>query len=202
MAVPTAIPPVSHSPFLGLLPLELRLEIYGYLLVHPPGKGTPMSPPRRDKCNHDKHLHPAILLANRQINAEGTPVLYGQNTFLAHPTMLSNFPRLRAGFPPVREVAVLPRIRRFHVRIRLDCDPNVEREAVTKAFSGVEELIVDAWQAMFLGSDHEALRVFEGVRGVTRARVTGSTTGFDGYARWLEGAMESPLGREIEFIGG
>lgn len=188
--------PVSQSPFLNLLPLELRLEIYAYLLVHP--QGIPAATPsgRSKKSGNEKELHPAILLVNRQINAEGTPVLYGKNTFLAHPTMLSGFPRLRADFAPVKEAAVLPRIRRFHVRLRLDCDVGVERDAVTKAFSGVEELVVDVWQTVFWGADHEALRVFEGVRGVRRVSITGSTTGFDEYARWLEKAMGSPMVRD------
>jgi len=202
MTVESTVPTPPRSLFLCVFPLELRLEIYIYLLVHPPSKRIPMFPPHHGNSSHDQRLHPAILLTNRQINAEGTPILYGQNTFLAHPTMLSDFPRLRPNFPPVREVTVLPQIRRFLVRVRLDCDANVDREAVTRAFSGVEELVVDVWQAMFLGADNEALKVFEGVRGVRRARVTGSTTGFDGYARWLEGKMESPLGKEMEYVGG
>ncbi|GJC93848.1 hypothetical protein ColKHC_02674 [Colletotrichum higginsianum] len=71
--------------------------------------------------------------------------------FLAHAMLLASFPRLRSWYPPVRERSVLPRIRRFHVRVRLDCDPTFDAGAATAAFSGVEELVVEVWQAVFQG---------------------------------------------------
>ncbi|GJC88191.1 hypothetical protein ColLi_11029 [Colletotrichum liriopes] len=171
----------SRCQFLDL-PLEIRLDIYAHLLLHPPiDKLSPTRPVAR--------VHPAILSASRQTHAEGTPVLYSKNMFLAHTTLLASFPRLRPWYPPIRERSVLPHIRRFHIRVRLDCDPAFDASAAAAAFSGVDELVVEVWQAMFQGADHGTLRVFEGVRGVRDVKVYGSITGFEGYVRWLEGVM-------------
>ncbi|GKT85127.1 hypothetical protein Ct61P_02977 [Colletotrichum tofieldiae] len=171
----------SRCQFLDL-PLEIRLDIYAHLLLHPPiDKLSPTRPVTR--------VHPAILSASRQTHAEGTPVLYSKNVFLAHTTLLASFPRLRPWYPPIRERSVLPHIRRFHIRVRLDCDPAFDASAAAAAFSGVDELVVEVWQAMFQGADHGTLRVFEGVRGVRDVKVYGSITGFEGYVRWLEGVM-------------
>ncbi|GKT50274.1 uncharacterized protein ColSpa_10455 [Colletotrichum spaethianum] len=176
----------SKCHFLDL-PLEIRLDIYAHLLLHPPiDKLNPNRPAAR--------IHPAILTASRQTHAEGTPVLYSKNMFLAHATLLASFPRLRLWYPPVRERSVLPQIRRFHIRVRLDCDPAFDASAAAAAFSGVDELVVEVWQAMFQGADHGALQVFEGVRGVRDVKVYGSITGFEGYVRWLEDVMRYDTG--------
>ncbi|KAK1984364.1 hypothetical protein LZ30DRAFT_436596 [Colletotrichum cereale] len=164
------------------LPLEIRLSIYNHLLFHPPiDKLNPARPVKR--------LYPAILSASRQTNAEGTTILYSKNMFLAHATLLASFPRLRPWYPPIRERSVLPHIRRFHIRVRLDCDLAFDASAAAAAFSGVDELVIEVWQAVFQEADHAVLRVFERVRGVKHAKVYGSITGFEGYARWLEGAI-------------
>ncbi|WDK11856.1 hypothetical protein CGRA01v4_03135 [Colletotrichum graminicola] len=171
----------SRCQFLDL-PLEIRLDIYTHLLLHPP----------IDKLNKARpviRLHPAILAASRQTQAEGTAILYSKNIFLAHTTLLASFPRLRPWYPPIRERSVLQHIRRFHIRVRLDCDPAFDASAAAAAFSGVEELIIEVWQAVFQGADHATLRVFEGVRGVRDVKVYGSITGFKEYVRWLEGVM-------------
>lgn len=171
----------SRCQFLEL-PLEIRLDIYTHLLLHPPlDRLRPARPLVR--------LYPAILSASQQTHAEGTPILYTKNMFLAHAMLLASFPRLRSWYPPVRERSVLPRIRRFHVRVRLDCDPTFDAGAATAAFSGVDELVVEVWQAVFQGADHDALRVFEGVRGVKDVKIYGSTRGFEEYVRWLEDVM-------------
>ncbi|OHE91896.1 lysosomal cystine transporter [Colletotrichum orchidophilum] len=164
------------------LPCEIRLDIYTHLLLHPPLD-------RLDSSLPHTRLHPAILAASRQIHAEGMPILYCNNIFLAHAKLLSSFPRLRSWYPPVRERSVLPRIRRFHIRVRLDCDLAFDAEAATAAFSGVDELLVEVWQAAFQSADHGALYVFEGVRGVKAVRIYGSITGFEVYVSWLEGVM-------------
>ncbi|KAK1594734.1 uncharacterized protein LY79DRAFT_588928 [Colletotrichum navitas] len=171
----------SRCQFLDL-PLEIRLDIYTHLLLHPP----------IDKLNTTRpvtRLHPAILAASRQTHAEGTTILYSKNMFLAHATLLASFPRLRPWYPSIRERSVLQHIRRFHIRVRLDCDPTFDASAAAAAFSGVDELIIEVWQAVFQGADHATLRVFEGVRGVRDVKVYGSITGFEGYVRWLEGMM-------------
>ncbi|KAI9158717.1 hypothetical protein HJFPF1_06715 [Paramyrothecium foliicola] len=182
--------PTPRSPFLAL-PLEVRLEIYSYLLHLPP------------YCPHQHHrpgaarVHPGLLLANRQVNAEATPLLYAHNTFVAHPTLLASFPRLRAWYHPVREAAVLARIRRFHVRLRLDCDVPYDRGAVAAAFSGLDELTIDLVQAVFMGVGCANLTRFDKVRGVARVTIRGSTTGFEDYVAWLQGAMTTTPGAAV-----
>ncbi|KAK2000345.1 hypothetical protein LX36DRAFT_654494 [Colletotrichum falcatum] len=171
----------SRCQFLDL-PLEIRLDIYTHLLLHPP----------IDKLNIARpvtRLHPAILSASRQTHAEGTPILYSKNIFLAHATLLASFPRLRPWYPPIRERSVLSHIRRFHIRVRLDCDPAFDASAAVAAFSGVDELVIEVWQAVFQGADHATLRVFEGVRGVRDVKIYGSIMGLEGYVRWLEGVL-------------
>lgn len=81
--------------------------------------------------------------------------------------------------------------------MRLDCDPNFSVEKATDAFSGVEELTLEVCQAQYGSSDHKVLRLFEGIRGVKKARVYGSTTEFPEYAQWLESSMRAPEGEEV-----
>ncbi|CRK23788.1 hypothetical protein BN1723_013125 [Verticillium longisporum] len=89
------------------------------------------------------------------------------------------------------EAAAAARIRRYHMRVRLDCDPAYDRDALARAFADVDELTLEVWQAAFLGADHGVLTLFEGVRGVGRVRIYGSTTGFEDYVQWLRRVMES-----------
>lgn len=171
------------------LPPEIRNEIYSYLLSMPAYSRYE---------SKDAHVYPALLAANHKIHDEATDLLYGTNTFVAHPTMLAAFPRLRAWYDPIKESSVLPRIRRFYLQVRLDCDLPYEADAVTASFSGLDELVIDVVQAMYLGVGHGNLKKFEGVRGVGRVRIMGSTTGFDDYIQWLEKAMMSEPGTEVE----
>lgn len=184
-----AIDSTRHQTGIMDLPVEIRLEIYNYLLEMPAycRRRTP-----------DAHIYPNLLLANKQINCEATDLLYNTNTFLAHPTLLASFPRLRSWYDPVKESSVLPRIRKFHVDVRLDCDLPYEKDAVTKAFSGLDELTIDINQAMYLGVGHGNLAKFEGIRGVKKVFITGSTTGFDDYIKWLKNAMMSQPEDHVE----
>ncbi|KAK1237675.1 hypothetical protein MKX07_006803 [Trichoderma sp. CBMAI-0711] len=198
------------------LPLELRFQIYAHLLTIPPTTTTTSSssstssksspPPSSHAAlsatqpspREPSHVHPAILLANRQINWEATPFLYSSNIFVAHPSLLTTFPRLRNWYPPLREAkSLVPLIRRFHIQVRLDLPLPFDREKARDAFSGLDELSVDVVQAMFLGVDCANLAVFEAVRGVKKVRFGGSTTGFEEYLAWLVGAMTSPVGTEV-----
>lgn len=142
-------------------------------------------------------VHASLLLTCRLIHAEATPILYSLNTFVAHPSLLASFPRLRPWCSPVREAPALALVRRFHLTLRLDCDLPFTRERAARAFSGADELTVEAVQSMFLGVGCANLRVLEGVRGVRRVRIMGSTTGFEEYVRWLEGCMMTPEGGEV-----
>ncbi|RYP59669.1 hypothetical protein DL769_008433 [Monosporascus sp. CRB-8-3] len=77
-----AAPPAT----LLTLPLELRLEIYGYLLT------LPTASQRRQQQTHaeDARLHPAILRACRQLHAEALAFLLETNEFEAHPMLLAS----------------------------------------------------------------------------------------------------------------
>lgn len=81
--------------------------------------------------------------------------------------------------------------------MRLDCDPHFTAEAVNRAFTGVEELTVEVFQAQFGSSDCTVLKLFEGVRGVKKAKVGGSS-GFSVYQGWLESIMMYPAGTKVE----
>ncbi|KAF4970662.1 hypothetical protein FZEAL_9987 [Fusarium zealandicum] len=182
--------PHHQTGFLDL-PVEIRLDIYDQLL-----RTTPYT-----KCcrqNPDNQVHASLLRANRQIHDEATDLLYGTNTFLAHPTLLTSFPRLRAWYDPVQESSIIPRIRRFHAQVRLDVDLPYEADAVTKAFSGLDELSIDVVQAMFLGVGYRNLTKFEGVRGIKKIRIFGSTTGFEDYVEWLKKAMTTEPGEHVD----
>ncbi|OSS50508.1 hypothetical protein B5807_04715 [Epicoccum nigrum] len=68
--------PTSKSPFLDMLPPELRLRVYDHLLVASvPVKGTTA------RRNTRYGLCTAILRVNRQIHAEARSAFYGRNTF-------------------------------------------------------------------------------------------------------------------------
>lgn len=190
------------------LSLELREQIYHYLLHHPPP--DPHSPDLL--TSPPTTLHPAILAVNKQIHLEALPILYAHNTFRSHPTLLTSFPSLHspaagaAGaannnnlYPQISESTCpgVRLIRRWYLKARLDCGPFWTAERISEAFTGVDELTVEVWQSMYAGGGGEVLRLFRGVRGVKRVRIWGSTTGVERYVRWLEGVMTSPEGSEV-----
>lgn len=69
------------SPFLNILPCELRLEIYFYLLV----RDTPLKGCLRRRTTK-YGLDLAILRVNRQIFNEASPVFFGENVFHITPS--------------------------------------------------------------------------------------------------------------------
>lgn len=193
----------TNSPTLMGLPVELRLEIYSYLLTVPEdddhkspsssGTSTPTSarPPMKrnpssSACSTPKpvELYPQILRACRQTYDEAVETLYASNKFAAHSSMLTTFPRLHKGSAPVAAAHLSQMIRRFTLRLRLDVAPNFDAHQATALLSGLDELEVDGWQAQYLGADIGALRMLEGVRGVRRARVWAG--GYEAYALWLQ----------------
>lgn len=217
-----------HSPLLTL-PLEIRLDIYNLLLVLPPitkeedynfrnyastsylptPSSSPIGAPApiatlgqdndRDKGKSHSRVHAAILSTCQQIHAEALPILYSQNTFVAHPSLLTSFPRLRIWYPPVREARLLPYVRRIYLQIRLDCDAQFTRRAATAALSNLDELHLDLAQSVFLGVGYSNLDVLEGIRGVRSVSVGGSTTGFEKYIDWLTRSMAR--GDDEELMG-
>ncbi|KAI0885175.1 uncharacterized protein GGS22DRAFT_139922 [Annulohypoxylon maeteangense] len=196
----TTILTTPPAPTLLTLPPELRLLILSHLLILPPTA----PPPSQNGFPHNPQppslslLHPSILQCSRQLHAEGLPLLYQHNTYLAHNTLLLSLPRLRRAYAPVLCARLSEMITRVHVCVRLDAEPGYDRAMATAQLSGKEEVVLEAWQAMWRGSGPDVLRLFEGVRGVRRARVEGSVGGFEDYARWLEGAMVREVGAVVE----
>lgn len=181
------------------LPLEMRWEIYTYLLQlvdpinFPDGHGHPSNP----------KIYPQILSTCRQVHDEAHAMLYRLNVFTAHPSLLTSFPRLREGYgSPVSSPKMAALVRRARVRVRLDVKPRFTAAAAAEAFSGMDFVAVDVWQADYRGCGREVLELFEGVRGCRRAVVSGSTSGFSCYARWLEESMMKPLGAPGEKYDG
>ncbi|KAM7215840.1 hypothetical protein V8F06_008781 [Rhypophila decipiens] len=190
---------------LNAIPVEIRLEIYNYLLVlhlQPPQTPSLITTTSPNTPIHSfidptsPHLHPSILSTCRQIYHEALPTLYAQNIFLAHESNLTISPHLFLPLPPTRPNPNIRLIRRWRIRVRLDCGfPPWPSDDVRRAFSGAEELTIYVYRAMFIGGvGVDVLRRFEGVRGVRRARILGSVLGFERYVQWLEGRMM----REVE----
>lgn len=171
------------------LPGEIRNQIYTSLLILPS-----ISQPRP---LGDPPLYPQILSTCRKIHLEASQILYGSNTFLAHPQLLSSMPRLRLYCDTISSSSLISMISKYHIRIRLDCDPNFTREKAEIAFSGVEELTIEVFQAQFGSSDYKVLKLFEGVRGVRKVKIYGSVTLFPEYVAWLKEVMMTPIGMEV-----
>jgi hypothetical protein len=201
------IPPATDQSQCRLLqlPAELRTEIWRLLLlqrldeacVHPPGR-----------------FCAKILSTCRQINAEGTPILYGENIFLAHYNLLATLPHFLLQTQPRRISLLNPvkfertrrLIKRYFIFVRLDTDPRYTRQEVEESFNGVEELEMEVFQSSYMTANLDVLRLYEGVRGVGKVTITGSL-GDGKYANWLAKCMQLPPGSPVEpyweqFIGG
>ncbi|KAG4435403.1 hypothetical protein IFR05_009110 [Cadophora sp. M221] len=172
------------------LPGEIRNQIYNQLLILPA-----LSTPRP---LGDPLLYPEILSVCRKVHEEAKQILYGCNTFLAHPNLLGEMPRLRLYYDTIHTRNLISLIQRFHIRVRLDCDPNFSAENAAKSFTGVEELSIEVFQAQFGSSDYKVLKLFEGIRGVKRAKVYGSVIAFPEYVEWLQNSIRTPEGMDIE----
>ncbi|KAM3537955.1 hypothetical protein ARSEF1564_009118 [Beauveria bassiana] len=172
------------------VPVEIRFQIYAELLCLPSFIGSVVV--------HESRVSAAILLTCRRINSEATGFLYSNNMFIAHPSLLADFPRLREWYPPICTLSVLPQISRFHLTIRLVCDLRFDQSSAAAAFSGSKELYVWIVQAVFMGAGHDNLRTLEDVRGVKKLTIRGSTSGFEDYVIWLAQLMRSPLGTETD----
>ena len=154
------------------LPAELRNQIWHYVLVQ---CVTPQLP---------AHHHPAttgsvggrsrfcanVLRTCKRINEEATPVLYGENVFSAHTSLLATLPSLqlsmrpnKVNLPPVKHARVMKLIRRYYIFVRLDTDPRFSNSLVEESFNGCDELYIDVFQAMYGSCDFTVLKLFEGV---------------------------------------
>lgn len=171
------------------LPGEIRNQIYSQLLILPP-----LSVPRLP----NDFLHPKIIATCHKIYLEARMILYGSNTFMAHHNLLSGLPKLRVYMGSISSPSIICLIRRYHIRVRLDCDANFKTNLATKSFTGVEELTIEVFQAQFGSCDYNVLKLFEGVRGVERTRIYGSVQAFPEYVEWLKWTMEAPIDAELE----
>ncbi|OCK80410.1 hypothetical protein K432DRAFT_297750 [Lepidopterella palustris CBS 459.81] len=188
------------------LPPELRNQIYSYLLC------AATAAPARVLSTYDKRMpegdgriYPAILSTCRMVSCEATRLLYGRYIFTAHPQLLTGLPSLSLGtsaysqsnsssacsslLGPILSPRVISLISHWRLTFRLDTDPNFSSSDATAQFSGAQYLEIQVWQAQFEACDSSALRLFEGVRNVGRARVWGSVERT--FAGWLEGVMMS-----------
>lgn len=205
-------PELRHSSLLLALPAELRNSIYRFILLQP--SDIPHALFFLDNTSPDTssnarwpHICTKILRTCKQINAEATPILYGENIFLAHSALLATLPSLllatqphRVVSSPVLQPRVTTMIRRFHIQVRLDVDPRFDAAKLEASFTGAEELVVEVFQAMFESCDFTVLKLFEGVRGVGKAKVFGSV-GDGKYASWLGQNMMSPPGTQATGSG-
>ncbi|KAK0936691.1 hypothetical protein LTR29_011744 [Friedmanniomyces endolithicus] len=195
----------SSSPLLSLPP-ELRNAIWTLLLVHD-AKQQPAPPPPTLPTPPTPGVCANILRTCHQAHKEGTPILYGDNTFLAHTSLLAALPAfllstlpVRIVLPPVTHSRVAALIRRYYIHVRLDTDPRFTRLQAGESFTGAAELEIEVFQSMYGSCDFSVLRLFEGVRGVGRAVVRGSV-GDGRYAEWLVRCMMSPVGSEVLGFG-
>src|SRR5436190_12918122 len=115
------------------IPAEIRNQIYYLLLIVPP-PGTPRPLGVAPK------VYPQILGVCRQIHREAVVVLYGMNTFVAHPARLTESPSLSRMHLPVTSPSLIRFIKRYHIYVRLDCDAHFTAAKARDAFSGVNEL--------------------------------------------------------------
>jgi hypothetical protein len=128
-------------------------------------------------------------------------MLYGDNTFLAHSSLLNGLPRLRLCYDMIKSQRVISLIRKYHLRIRLDCDPAFTWKQTQEAFTGVEELTIEVFESQFGSSDAKVLRLFEGVRGVKEAKIYGSIAAFPEYVPWLEDSIMRSKDEPVVQIG-
>ncbi|KAF1815216.1 hypothetical protein P152DRAFT_431604 [Eremomyces bilateralis CBS 781.70] len=196
---------MSDSPFLRL-PAELRELIYNHVLVFTISHKLRRLFSRGHLSTYLLDASPysfpvSLLQTCRLIHSEATPILYTRNTFTAHPELLTSLPCLLAPERPIRSPRVTRLIQRWYIGVRLDIDPPYSRDAVSRAFTGVKSLVIEPYQPMFDPVEPRgALRLFEGVRGVRRAKVL-MTFGGDGwgkYAEWLEDAIRADVDAEVE----
>jgi hypothetical protein len=163
--------------------------------IHAHQRRTTRSPSSTLLSIPSLHLTPSILLTCKTIHNEATPTLYNQNTFCAHPTLLAQLLYL---FPsrPIVSLSSIKRIKRWYLNIRLDIESRFNSTEVSLASNGCEELEIEAWQAEYGTSDLKTLDLFESVRGIKRAKVTGSVGAM--YCQWLGGCMTSAIGNVVE----
>lgn len=206
-ALTTATAAMSEAFDFLSLPEEIRRFVYLELLVsplHPTDKpvarrdlveaytqshsryrsGDP-SPPKQAAS----FLFPNILASCSFINNEASKILYKENHFCAHPSLLTGMPFFLYESRKLLTPQIVSRraIRRWHLQVRLDCDPRFDAAKLKEAFDGADELSVAASEAMYRSSGLHNLLMFAEIRGVKKTSVTGSVD--PRVAQWLERVM-------------
>jgi hypothetical protein len=100
----------TYSPFLDLLPPELRLRIYTHLLVAP----DPLTGPHARRTT-TYSLHTSILRVNRQVHLEARTVFLGKNTFRITSIPPAGLDTDSGAFEPPLQPKDLPLIRSLEV---------------------------------------------------------------------------------------
>ncbi|KAH8730544.1 hypothetical protein GQ44DRAFT_700498 [Phaeosphaeriaceae sp. PMI808] len=107
----------TQSPFLDILPPELRLNVYEHLLV----ASTPIKGPiARQYASETYDLHTSILRTNKQIHSEARHAFLGKNIFCVNsvPSLTGEDDQEGSGaFEPPLQLKDLPLVR--HLRIDL-----------------------------------------------------------------------------------
>ncbi|KIW03757.1 uncharacterized protein PV09_05062 [Verruconis gallopava] len=183
------------------LPVELRLQIYQYLLTSSEAQLATLRPltTRKHLSSYlipALNIHPNILRTCRLIHEEAGPILYKSNTFCAHPTQLTECPFLVSSDRVVHYSRFKSKIRKWYISLRLDIDSRLKASEVEAAFTGVDSLEIEVWQAMFASADLRVLKLFEGVRDVSTVKIHGSVS--RRYSDWLARCMTSCPGAHIE----
>lgn len=207
----------QHQSRLLALPAELRNAIWELLLIQNTHTTRAFPAPylhtNSGSIGRTRRFCANVLRTCKQINAEGTPILYGENYFSAHSSLLTALPSFllytvpdKVRLPPVVAPRAAQLIRKFFIHVRLDTDPRFSKHQVEESFNGVQELEIEVFQAMYGSSDFSVLRLFEGVRGVGKVVITGSL-GDGKFADWLARCMQQPLGTVAapyseQYVGG
>ena len=184
------------SAFL-MLPAELRNTIYALLLTAPAHVKQSRRIATRGLCSDyvlpPLDLCPALLRTCKQVHDEAASILYGANQFASHPSLLTALPYLMSPRQPITEGPGRWKIKRWYIYLRLDVDARFTAEQLEQAFSNAEELEIEYFQPAYGYGDNGLLKLFEGIRGVGLAKVTGGSGCDAGYARSLEAMIMRPI---------
>lgn len=176
------------------LPGEIRNQILRLVLTHRTQIVIHSFSMFRPPCPVTLGLATNILRTCKKVYHEGRSILYGENTFQAHPTLLTGITfALDSSLPLTLNCVAL--VRRFHIRVRADSDPFYHPSQVEAAFNNAEILEVEVFRSSFDVGDDAALQCFIGVRGVNSAKVHGSIG--DSFARWIERCMMRKAGDSL-----
>lgn len=150
-------------PFLDI-PAEIPNVVIRLLLTHNASilarSCNNLKPPRPVSLG----LTSSLCLLSRAVHAEAISILYGENIFQAYPTFLTASVFAMDPERPVSSLRCISHIRKWHVRVRLDCDPYYKPAIIAQMFTNAHELEIEVFRASWgIGS-------YDPVEGFTRMR--------------------------------